>query len=141
MSAHTCKGVAPRKRRWVEVSPNTQAPLGIRTKALLWSEEETATQQMAEALEAVVQSLQEDVGAGGVGLCIKAHRGLPKGEGSCQNPEACSPPRGFPGGTTGKKPACQCRRAKKYRFNPWTRKIPWRRKRQCTAVFSPGKPH
>ena len=26
-------------------------------------------------------------------------------------------------------------------FNPWVRKIPWRRKGQPTAVFSPGKFH
>ena len=26
-------------------------------------------------------------------------------------------------------------------FNPWVRKIPWRRKGQPTAVFLPGEPH
>ena len=31
---------------------------------------------------------------------------------------------GFPGGPRGKEPACQCRR---HRFNPWVRKIPWRK--------------
>ena len=35
---------------------------------------------------------------------------------------------GFPGGVTGKEPACRCRRQKKYRFDPWVGKIPWRRK-------------
>ena len=45
---------------------------------------------------------------------------------------------GFPGGASGKEPACQCRRS---RFNPWVRKIPWRRKWQPTPVFSPGKSH
>ena len=34
---------------------------------------------------------------------------------------------GFPGGTQGKEPACQCRRRKRHEFNPWVRKIPWRR--------------
>ena len=34
---------------------------------------------------------------------------------------------GFPDGTTGKEPACQCRRHKKHRFDSWVRKIPWRR--------------
>ena len=28
-----------------------------------------------------------------------------------------------------------------YEFNPWMRKIPWRRKRQPTPVFSPGEFH
>ena len=45
---------------------------------------------------------------------------------------------GFPGGTSGKESTCQCRR---HRFNPWVRKIPWKRKRQPTAVFLPGKSH
>ena len=34
---------------------------------------------------------------------------------------------GFPGGTSGKEPACQCRRLKRHGFNPRIRKIPWRR--------------
>ena len=37
--------------------------------------------------------------------------------------------RGFPGGTSGKEPTCQCRRHKRYKFNPWVGKMPWRRKR------------
>ena len=37
---------------------------------------------------------------------------------------------GFPGGNSGKDPACQCRRLKIPRFDPWVRKIPWRRKWQ-----------
>ena len=35
--------------------------------------------------------------------------------------------RGFPGGTSGKEPACQCRRHKRGGFDSWVRKIPWRR--------------
>ena len=34
---------------------------------------------------------------------------------------------GFPGGTSGKEPACQCRRYKRHGFNLWVGKIPWRR--------------
>ena len=37
---------------------------------------------------------------------------------------------------SGKDSAYQCRR-----FNPWVRKIPWRRKWQLTPVFLPGKSH
>ena len=48
---------------------------------------------------------------------------------------------GFPGGSDGKEPTCQCRRWKKCGFNPWVRKIPWRRKWQPTPVFLPGKSH
>ena len=35
---------------------------------------------------------------------------------------------GFPGGASGKESACQCRRHKRCRFNPWLRKILWSRK-------------
>ena len=39
---------------------------------------------------------------------------------------------------SGKNSACQCRRHRRYRFDPWVRKIPWRRKWQSTPVFLPG---
>ena len=48
---------------------------------------------------------------------------------------------GFPGGTSDKEPACQRRRCKRHRFNPWVRKIPWSRARQPTPVFLPGESH
>ena len=41
----------------------------------------------------------------------------------------------FPGGTSGKEPICQCRKRKKGGFNPWVRKIPWRRAQQPTLVL------
>ena len=47
---------------------------------------------------------------------------------------------GFPGGTSGKDPACQCKRSKKQGFNPWARKTLWRRRWQPTPVFLPGNP-
>ena len=46
---------------------------------------------------------------------------------------------GFPGGASGKEPACQCRRHRRCRFNPWVGKIPWRRAWQPTPVFLPGE--
>ena len=46
---------------------------------------------------------------------------------------------GFPGGTSGKEPACQCRRHRRQNFDPWVGKIPWRRKQQPTLVFLPGE--
>jgi len=48
---------------------------------------------------------------------------------------------GFPGGASGKEPAGQCRRLKRHGFNPWVRKIPWRRAGQPTPVFLPGESH
>ena len=47
-------------------------------------------------------------------------------------------PSGFPWWLSGKEPICQCRRC---RFDPWIRKISWRRKWQPTSVFLPGKSH
>ena len=44
-------------------------------------------------------------------------------------------------GASGKEPACQCRRHKRHGFNPWVRKIPWRRAWQPIPVFLPGKSH
>ena len=46
---------------------------------------------------------------------------------------------GFQGGDSSKDPACQCRRLKRHRFNPWVGKIPWRRKWQPTPVSLPGE--
>ena len=48
---------------------------------------------------------------------------------------------GLPGGASGKESACQCRRHRSCGFNPWARKIPWRRKCQPTLVFLPGESH
>ena len=42
---------------------------------------------------------------------------------------------------SGKEPTCQCRRHKRPGFNPWVRKIPWRRAWQPTPAFLPGKFH
>ena len=45
---------------------------------------------------------------------------------------------GFPGITSGKEPAYQCRRHKRHGFDPWVGKIPWRRAWQPVPVFLPG---
>ena len=45
---------------------------------------------------------------------------------------------GFPGGSSGKESTCQSRRGG---FDPWIRKIPWRRKWQPAPVFLPVKTH
>ena len=56
----------------------------------------------------------------------------------CDKPNS---PLHFPGGPGGKELACQCRRHKRHRFNPWVGKIPWRRAWQPTPVFLPGELH
>ena len=43
---------------------------------------------------------------------------------------------GLPKWLSGKESACQCRRQG---FDPWVRKIPWRRERQPTPVLLPGE--
>ena len=46
---------------------------------------------------------------------------------------------GFQGGTSGKEPACQCRRLERQGFNPWVRKSPWRKLWQPILVSLPVK--
>ena len=48
---------------------------------------------------------------------------------------------GFPGGTSGKESTIQCRRRKRHGFNPWGRKIPWRKAWQPIPVLLPGESH
>ena len=48
---------------------------------------------------------------------------------------------GFPSGTSGKEPTCQCRRRKRRGFDLWVRKIPWSREWQPTPVCLPGESH
>ena len=48
---------------------------------------------------------------------------------------------GFPGGTSGKEPVCQCRRLRGHVFDPWVGKMPWRRAWQLTLVFLPREFH
>ena len=43
-----------------------------------------------------------------------------------------------PGGASGKEYACQCRRHKKHRFNPWFRKILWSRREEPGRLQSMG---
>ena len=48
---------------------------------------------------------------------------------------------GLPVDTSSKEPICQCRRHKRLQFDPWVRKIPWRRAWQPIPVFLPGESH
>ena len=48
---------------------------------------------------------------------------------------------GFPGGASGKEPACQCRRCKRHGCDPWVGKIAWGTAWQSTPVFLPGESH
>ena len=48
-------------------------------------------------------------------------------------------PSVFPGGVSGKEPACQCKRHKARRFDPWVRKIPWRSECLYTLIFLSGE--
>ena len=49
--------------------------------------------------------------------------------------------KGIPKWLSGKESTCQHRRHKRCGFDPWVRKILWRRKWQSTPVFLPGKSH
>ena len=46
---------------------------------------------------------------------------------------------GLPRWHSSKESTCQYKRSKRHRFDPWVRKIPWRRKWQLVTVFLPGK--
>ena len=48
---------------------------------------------------------------------------------------------GFSGGSSGKEPACQCKRHKRHRFEPWVWKGPWRRAWQPTPALLPRESH
>ena len=43
--------------------------------------------------------------------------------------------RGFPGGSSGKEPPCQCRRHESCRFDPWAGKFSWGRKWQPSPAL------
>ena len=49
--------------------------------------------------------------------------------------------QGFPRWCSGKESACQRRTCRRCGFDPWVRKIPWRRQWQPTPIFLPGKSH
>ena len=55
--------------------------------------------------------------------------------------ESFSGVQGSPDGASGKEPTCQCRRFKRWGFNPWVGKIPWRRAWKDIPVFLPGESH
>ena len=42
---------------------------------------------------------------------------------------------------SGKESACQCKRCRRHRFDPWVGKIPWKTAWQHTPVFMPGESH
>ena len=46
---------------------------------------------------------------------------------------------GFPGGASGKKPICQCRKHKRRGFSPWVGKMPLEEGMQPTPVLLPGE--
>jgi len=48
---------------------------------------------------------------------------------------------GLPRWRSGKESACQCRRHKRCAFDPWVRKILWRKKLQPAPVFLLEKSH
>ena len=53
--------------------------------------------------------------------------------------EVKAPVRTSPDGSAGKEPNCQSGRHKRHKFDPWFRKMPWRRKWQPPLVFLPEK--
>ena len=91
------------------------------------------------------QSTEEKVWDIGPDGTVREPRGLdfasqeePK-KGFSQNKIPPDAHLGFPDGSDGKEEsACQCRRPG---FDPWVRRIPWRRQWLPTPVFLPGESH
>ena len=48
---------------------------------------------------------------------------------------------GLPKWLSGKESTCQCRRRRRHGFDPWVRKIPWRRVWQPILVLLPRESH
>ena len=48
---------------------------------------------------------------------------------------------GFPCGAGGIEHSCQCRKHKRHGFDPWVRRIPWRRAWHPTPGFLSGESH
>jgi len=48
---------------------------------------------------------------------------------------------GLPKWLSGMESACQYRRHKRHKFDPWVRKIPWSKKWEPTPIFLHGKFH
>ena len=48
---------------------------------------------------------------------------------------------GAPWWLSAKESTCQCRRCRRLGFDPWVRKIPWKREWQPIPVFLPEKSH
>jgi len=51
------------------------------------------------------------------------------------------PSTGLPGGSSGEEPTSHSRRCKRHGFDPWIRRIPWRRAWQPTLEVLPGESH
>ena len=83
-------------------------------------------------------------GAGSPGAGTESMKNVPL-ENSQINPKSIhfllSYNLGSPGGASGKESACQHRRHKRRSFNPWVRKILWKRVWQPTSVFLPRESH
>ena len=76
------------------------------------------------------------VGSGESGQEVRRHYGRgPLPGGRIWQQQRRKP--GSPGGASGKEPANECRRHKRLRFEPWVRKMPWRRAWQPTCLENP----
>ena len=68
-----------------------------------------------------------------------AVHGIAKSQTRLSNWTTTKKAMGFPSGARGQELACQCRRHKRFGFDPWVRKILWRRAQQPTPLFLPGE--
>ena len=71
---------------------------------------------------------------------VKQFQRLILQKGSLEFSIVLTTPLKLPRQHSGKESACQCRRCKRLKFDPWVR-TPWSRKRQRSPVSLPGKSH
>ena len=90
---------------------------------------------------AKIRTTLKDLRDAGVMVLLTHQCGLSKSQMDPENSLLQVSPNiwGFPGGASGKEPACHCRRCKRHWFDLWASKIPWRRAWQPTPVSLPGE--
>ena len=119
-------GVAKSQARlgnWTELNRNQNCQVSIGVKRLIHRIEENPDLTLSYSGNSEDKKMAIQISLERVGKWIN-DLGSSLGENEIRFPSFIL---GFPGGASGREPACQCRRPKRCRFDLWVGKIPWRR--------------
>ena len=119
-------GVAKSQTRlgnWSELNRNQNCQVSIGVKRLIHRIEENPDLTLSYSGNSEDKKMAIQISLERVGKWIN-DLGSSLGENEIRFPSFIL---GFPGGASGREPACQCRRPKRCRFDLWVGKIPWRR--------------